>query len=117
MPCQVNPKTYSIVVRCPLEDGAKLKTLADDAGLTLSAYIASIVKNRVEDRALNAREKAWYEAHYNANLDRRMREDEKSALGYYKKKRRGRPRKPGPRSGKHKKVALPTLSLDKGGCI
>lgn len=28
MACQSNPKTYAIVVRCPLEDGARLKSRA-----------------------------------------------------------------------------------------
>jgi len=106
MSCQVNPNTYSIVVRCPLEDGAKLKTLADEAGVTLSAYIAAAMKDKIEDRALNEKEKAWYDQHYNANLDRRFRENEKTAAGYYKHKRRGRPRKPGPRKGKNRKGVM-----------
>lgn len=31
MSCQVNPNSYAIEVRCPLEYGAKLESLADKA--------------------------------------------------------------------------------------
>jgi len=34
----------------PLEDGAKLEARADEGGVSLSAYIASVMKERDEDR-------------------------------------------------------------------
>lgn len=104
MACQSNPKTYSFVVRCPLEDGAALKSLADDVGKTVSAYVAKMVRLHIGERNLNEKEKLWVSQHLEANLIRRAKADEKTANGYYKRKRRGRPRKPGPKKGwkKHK---------------
>lgn len=105
MACQSNPKTYSIVFRCPLEDGAILKTLADASGETISAYVAKIIHGHVGERDLTDAEKVWLDEHLQANLARRARADELTAKGYYKRKHRGRPRKPGPRKGWKKKEA------------
>ena len=99
MACQANPKTYSLVFRCPLEDGAKLKTLADKAGVTASVFIARMLKEKVGDRALDDDEKRWYDEHLEMNKVRRARADRLTKNGYFKRKRRGRPRKPGPRKG------------------
>ena len=52
MSCQNNPNTYAIVARCPLEVGARLKTLADKAGQTMSQYIADMICERVGDVVL-----------------------------------------------------------------
>ena len=102
MSCQVNPNTYPFVVRCPLKDGAILKTLADEAKMTMSAYAAKLLHDHVGERELNDTEKVWFDEHFAANTRRRQKADEMTAAGYYKRKRRGRPRKPGPRRGKKK---------------
>lgn len=99
MACQFNPKVYSIVVRCPLEDGAILKSLADEVDETVSAYLAKLIRAHIGERQLNETEKLWVSQHLEANLVRRAKVDEKTANGYYKRKRRGRPRKPGPKKG------------------
>ena len=103
MACQSNPKTYAIVIRCPLEDGAAIKALAESEGSTVSAYVAKMIHDKVKDRALGEAERAWIAEHLELNLVRRAKADAKTAAGYYKRKRRGRPRKPGPK-GKKRKV-------------
>lgn len=117
MACQSDPNVYAVVFRCPLEEGAELKTLADRAGKTISAYVAELVRGHLTHRELDSAEMSWVAEHLEANLARRAKADERTAAGYYKKKRRGRPRKPGPRKGKRKKVVSTTLSPDKGGSI
>ena len=123
MACQANPKTYSFMFRCPLEENApeklrfeghlrrrrtrrarqgaraKLKTLADEAGVTASAFVARLLRDRVGERALTEKEQQWYDEHLEMNKVRRERADRLSKQGYFNRKRRGRPRKPGPRKG------------------
>lgn len=100
MSCQVNPNTYAIVIRCPLEEGAVLKSMADEDGVTVSAFVARMIHEKVDGRALDVAERAWISKHLEMNLIRRAKADAKTAAGYFKHKRRGRPRKPGPRKGK-----------------
>lgn len=102
MACQSNPKTYAIVIRCPLEDGAAIKALAESEGSAVSAYVAKMIHDKVKGRALGDAERAWVAEHLELNLARRARADAKAAAGYYKRKRRGRPRKPGPKGTKRK---------------
>ena len=123
MACQLNPNTYSLMFRFPLEDGAKLKTLADEmrrrkrsfrrvgreatakppararAGVTLSKYVADMVSKHVGDRDLTEDERKWFDEHLEMNKARRARADKLTKSGYFKHRRRGRPRKPGPRKG------------------
>ena len=87
------------VFRCSLEDGAVLKSKADAAGMTLSAYVGKLVREHIGEVTLTEVEQAWIKTHYEANLARRARADHMTAAGYFKRKRRGRPRKPGPRKG------------------
>lgn len=105
MACQSNPNTYAVVFRCPLKEGARLKTLADEAGQTISAYVAQIVHERIGSGELTEAEQMWLDEHLAANTARRIKQDEWTARGYYKKRHRGRPRKPGPRKGWKKKAA------------
>lgn len=86
--------------------------MADEAGVTMSAYLAKMVDDHVGDRRLNAPEKEWVSAHYEANRVRRTKADAKTATGFYKKKRRGRPRKPGPRKGAKPSLFANSLSDD-----
>ena len=99
MACQSDPKMYAVVFRCPLEHGALLKSKADAAGLTISKYVAKMVDEHLEKRELSEEEKVWVGEHFEMNKARRARADKMTAAGYYKHKRRGRPRKPGPRKG------------------
>ena len=99
MSCQQNPETYAIVIRCTLKQGAMLKTLAEENGKTISVLMGEKVKELVGDRDLTEVEQMWYDAHLEVGKKRRARADELNKKGYYKRKRRGRPRKPGPRKG------------------
>ena len=84
MACQSNPETYAIVIRLPIEEGAALKSLADSEGVAISAFVAGMIHEKVKGHKLDVAERA------------------KTAAGYYKRKRRGRPRKPGPKGKKRK---------------
>ena len=97
MACQSNPETYAIVIRLPLEEGAALKSLADSDGVAVSAFVAGMIHEKVKGHKLAAAERAWISEHLEMNLIRRAKADAKTAAGYYKRKRRGRPRKPGPK--------------------
>ena len=99
MSCQSNPETYAIVIRCTLKEGALLKTLAEDSGKTISVLMGEKVKELVGDRDLTEAEQMWYDAHLEANIAVRKRQDERNAKGYYRHRHVGRPRKPGSRKG------------------
>ena len=102
MACQSNPETYAIVIRVPLEEGAALKSLADSDGVAISAFVAGMVHEKVKGHKISEREETWIAKHLEMNLIRRAKADAKTAAGYYKRKRRGRPRKPGPKGKKRK---------------
>ena len=99
MSCQQNPETYAIVIRCTLKEGALLKTLAEENGKTISVLMGEKVKELVGDRDLTEAEQMWYDAHLEANIAVRKRQDERNTKGYYRRRHVGRPRKPGPRKG------------------
>lgn len=103
MACQSNPETNAIVIRLPIKEGAALKSLADSDGVAISAFVAGMIHEKVKGRKLDVAERAWIAKHLEMNLIRRAKADAKTAAGYYKRKRRGRPRKPGPK-GKKRKV-------------
>ena len=52
MACQLNPKMYGVVFRCSLEDGAVLKSKADAAGMTVSAYVGKLVREHIGEVTL-----------------------------------------------------------------
>ena len=100
MACQSNPETYASVIRLPIEEGAALKSLADSDGVAISAFVAGMSHENVKGHKLDVAERAWIAKHLEMNLIRRAKADVKTASGYYKRKRRGRPRKPGPKGKK-----------------
>ena len=104
MACQSNPETYAIVIRLPIEEGAALKSLADSEGVVISAFVAGMIHEKVKGYKLDVADRAWIAKHLEMNLIRRAKADAKTAAGYYKRKRRRRPRKPGPK-GKRRKAA------------
>ena len=81
-----------------------MKSLADSKGVAVSAFVAGMVHERVKGHKLDVAERAWIAEHLEMNLIRRAKADAKTAAGYYKRKRRGRPRKPGPRGKKRVSV-------------
>ena len=115
MACQMDPNVYGFMCRCPMEDAAKLKQLADEAGMTLSGYLAAIIHWKVSDVALKPELDGWVKLQLERNLAHRKYQDEKTAAGYYRvkhPKKRGRPPKPKKRGRPPKKVRKPRS--DKG---
>ena len=76
-----------------------MKSRAAANDMTVSAYVAKMVRDHLGEGELDAAERDWVHAHYEANVAKRQRADEKTAAGYYRRKRRGRPRKRGPKKG------------------
>ena len=99
MSCQSNVETYAVVIRCPLKYGAMIKTLAEEQGKTVSVLMGEKVRELVGDRELTEDERKWFDEHLEMNKARRARADKLTKSGYFKHRRRGRPRKPGPRKG------------------
>ena len=107
MACQMDPKVYGFMCRCPMRNAAKLKQLADAAGMTLSGYLAQMIAERVADVELEEYLNAWMGDQYQRNLKKRKYQDEKTASGYYRVKRpkkRGRPPKAKKRGRPPKKI-------------
>ena len=104
MACQLNPNTYSLMFRFPLEDGAKLKTLAEEHHKNVSSFMGEIVRRMVgRRRKLTAEEQTWFDEHRAMNVAMLERAEAKAASHHYKR-HVGRPRKPGPKKGsKHRK--------------
>lgn len=99
MSCKQGLDTYSMMSRCPLEDAARIKMLADEANVTISNFVADMVNERVKGVPLTPKAREWIEAHREQNKVRREKVDEAFASGKYKKpkkrgwsKKRGRPK-------------------------
>ena len=104
MRSEKNPEIYAVVIRCPLKDGAKLKTLAEAHHKNVSSFMGEIVRRMVgRRRKLTAEEQTWFDEHRAMNVAMLERAEAKAASHHYKR-HVGRPRKPGPKKGsKHRK--------------
>ena len=104
MRSEKNPEFYAVVIRCPLKDGAKLKTLAEAHHKNVSSFMGEIVRRMVgRRRKLTAEEQTWFDEHRAMNVAMLERAEAKAASHHYKR-HVGRPRKPGPKKGsKHRK--------------
>ena len=87
------------VVWCPIESGVLLRPLASESGKTASAYVAEMIRERVSGLKLSESDRSWGSDRLKTNCHRRTKADAKTAVGYYrgKRKRLGRPRKPRPK--------------------
>ena len=105
MRSEKNPEFYAVVIRCPLKDGAKLKTLAEAHHKNVSTFMGQVVRRMVGRRKkLNAEEQAWFDEHRAMNVAMLERAEAKTASRPSKRRHVGRPRKPGPKKGsKHRK--------------
>ena len=115
MACQMNPNVYGFMCRCPMQDAAKLKQLADDSDMTLSGYLARMINEKVANVNLKDELNVWIFEQTERNLAHRKLQDEKTAAGYYRAKhpkKRGRPPKPKKRGRPPKKVRK--VRSDKG---
>ena len=84
---QAKPTTYALMCRCELGDAAKVRTLADAQGVTMSAWVARLVHEAVRKVTATPKAKEWAARRLAANTARRARVD--AAV------RAGRDRKPG----------------------
>ena len=99
MRSQRNPEFYAVVIRGPLKDGAKLKTLAEEHHKNVSSFMGEIVRRMVgRRRKLTAEEQTWFDEHRAMNVAMLERAEAKAASHHYKR-HVGRPRKPGPKKG------------------
>lgn len=85
MSCQINTETYQLMCRCPLEDATRLKTLADRAGVTMSAYVASLIHGRVSRTQPSEEATAWAARRREKNLKTRKAANERTARGDFRK--------------------------------
>lgn len=86
MSCQINTETYQLMCRCPLEDAKRLKTLADRAGVTMSAYVAALIHGRVARTIASAEATAWAESRRERNMAARKAANERTERGDFRKK-------------------------------
>ena len=84
---QAKPTTYALMCRCELGDAAKVRTLAEAEGVTMSVWVARLVHEAVRKAKASPNAKAWAAERLAANTARRARVD--AAV------RAGRDRKPG----------------------
>ena len=104
MRSQRNPEFYAVVIRCPLKDGAKLKTLAEAHHKNVSSFMGEIVRRMVgRRRKLTAEEQTWFDEHRAMNVAMLERAEAKATSSPRKRSKRGRPRKPGPKGKKRTK--------------
>ena len=82
---QVNPETYALTARCPLDDAARLRALARSHGLTPSALVARLIHAAVADVMPTAEDTAWSCQRRQVNLRRRRLQDERTQRGDYRK--------------------------------
>lgn len=82
---QNNPETYALTARCPLDDAARLRSLARLRGVTPSALVARLVREAVAGVAIMAEDAAWAGQRRQINLRRRKLQDERTQRGIYRK--------------------------------
>ena len=56
---QAKPTTYALMCRCELGDAAKVRTLADAEGVTMSVWVARLVHEAVRKAKTSPSAKAW----------------------------------------------------------
>ncbi len=82
---QNNPETYALTARCPVDDAARLRSLARSLGVTTSALVAQLVHEAVRDAVPAPVDSAWAKQRRQANLRRRKLQDERTRSGLYRK--------------------------------
>ena len=93
---QINIGVCAIMSRCPLRVAASARTAAKREGVTLSTYIAKLIKDHVDGIHPDEESLEWMEQRLAVNEAVRKRADEMTANGCFRSKhpkKRGRPRK------------------------
>lgn len=103
---QIDVNVCALMSRCPVRVAASARTAAKRDGVTLSAYIARLIKNSVVNISPDEESLDWMARRISLNEEQRKRADELTAMGKYKTKhpqKRGRPPKV--------KTPQPTITL------
>ena len=74
---QARPTTYALMCRCELGDAAKVRTLADAEGVTMSVWVARLVHEAVRKATASPNAKAWAAERLAVNTARRKTVDER----------------------------------------
>lgn len=82
---QINTEIYALAARVDLMDAAKAKTAADREGLTLSRWVAKLIKSAVRGERASAASLAWVAQRRAANVRARAVADERTVAGRYRK--------------------------------
>ena len=78
---QAKPTTYALMCRCELGDAAKVRTLADTEGVTMSVWVARLVHEAVRKAKASPSAKTWAAERLAANTERRKAVDERVHAG------------------------------------
>ena len=78
---QAKPTTYALMCRCELGDAAKVRTLAEAEGVTMSVWVARLVHEAVRKAKASPNAKAWAAERLAANTARRKAVDERVHAG------------------------------------
>lgn len=82
---QINPETYALTARCPLDDAARLRASARSRGLTPSALVAQLIHAAVTDVVPTSEDTDWACQRRLINTRRRKLQDERTQRGDYRK--------------------------------
>lgn len=84
---QLNPNTYSLMCRCPLEDATAVRVLAEENGVTMSAYVAGLIHKATDGVELPPHAQKWMRKRYAANKKTRAKADRETANGRFRTKK------------------------------
>ena len=82
---QNNPETYALTSRCPLDDAARLRSLARTLGLTPSALVAKLIHRAVASVTPTPTDLSWAAQRRSTNTLRRQLQDKRTHRGDYRK--------------------------------
>lgn len=81
---QQNPNTYALMCRCPLEDATAVKVLAAEKGVTMSAFVASLIHEVADGVNIPPNAQKWMRKRYASNKKIRAKADRDTAMGRYR---------------------------------
>lgn len=85
---QLDPNNYSLMCRCPLNEAAAIKDLAEQNGKTMSAFVAGLVHEATKGVELTLKTQKWMHKRFVANKKIRARADRAAAKGRCRRKKR-----------------------------
>ena len=73
--------TYAMMCRCDIGDAMKVYTMAARRGVTMSAYVAELIRRAVASVEASPEAEKWAEGVLAKNADRRRKADERVRSG------------------------------------